>query len=107
MQMVAASNKMPAKKPSKATAKKVAARRRAVRPEGVIRADEVFTVDAFRARLGCKASTVAEMRRRGLVVRQDGGRLKIHGRDYLDYVASLPAAPLWGRGGDGSKEDAK
>lgn len=63
---------------------------------GVIRADEVLTLDAFCARMVCKLSSVAEMRRRGLIVRQDGAnRLRIHGQDYLDYVASLPAAPLW------------
>lgn len=64
---------------------------------GVIQADEVLTIDAFCARMACKAASITEMRRRGLIVRQDGkNRLRIHGADYLEYVRSLPPAPIRG-----------
>lgn len=85
----------------KRSSKKQSAKPKSYRPKktaqsGVIRADEVLTIDAFCARMVCKLSSVAEMRKRGLVVRQDGAnRLRIHGADYLEYVRNLPPAPTW------------
>lgn len=94
------------RKARKSSAKPISknARPKKTAQSGVIRADEVLTIDAFCARMVCKLSSVAEMRRRGLIVRQDGAnRLRIHGQDYLDYVRSLPAAPTW----NASKDDAE
>lgn len=90
---------MVATKRGKSNVKPTRQRPRSTALTGVIRADEVLTIDAFCARMVCKLSSVAEMRKRGLIVRQDGAnRLRIHGQDYLNYVASLPPAPLWGEG---------
>lgn len=61
---------------------------------GVMHKDEVLTLQAFCSRMGCTASNVIDMRRRGLIVREDGGRLKVSGEDYLNYVNALPVAKL-------------
>lgn len=104
--MVATESKRTAKKAKKPNPKHVRPRKTAV--SGVIRADEVLTIDAFCARMVCKLSSVAEMRKRGLIVRQDGpNRLRIHGQDYLNYIASLPVAPTWNRSGSSEPTEAK
>lgn len=104
--MVATRSKQKSKPSRKAVSKN--ARPRKTAQTGVIRADEVLTIDAFCARMVCKLSSVAEMRRRGLIVRQDGAnRLRIHGQDYLNYVASLPPAPNWSSKEEGEASATK
>lgn len=61
---------------------------------GEICEDKSYTLRTFCDHLGCTASAVIEMRKRGLKARWDGGRLMINGRDYLEYVANLPVAEL-------------
>lgn len=61
---------------------------------GVIQADESFTQEAFLGRMGITRTKFNDMRRRGLVVRRDGGRVMVLGSDYLRYLGSLPEAVL-------------
>jgi hypothetical protein len=61
---------------------------------GVITAEESFTTDAFISRLGITRTQFNEMRRRGLVCRKDGGRVKVTGADYIAYLQQLPEAKL-------------
>lgn len=41
---------------------------------------------------GCNWPAVRGMRRRGLKVRKDGGRVMIRGEDYIDYLGTLPTS---------------
>lgn len=61
---------------------------------GIVNDSESFTLDAFCDRIGCTRSALTEMRKRGLVVRSNGGKRVISGKDYNDYVRTLPAAEL-------------
>jgi len=61
---------------------------------GVIMANESFDLSAFIERLGTTRSAVSEMRRRGLKLRRDGGRVRVLGSDYIAYLESLPEATL-------------
>lgn len=81
---------------AKATAVRTAlGNHRSRNANGVITADESFTVEAFVERLGTTRSHVIDMRRRGLKARKDGDKfVRILGSDYLDYLASLPVAVL-------------
>lgn len=62
--------------------------------EGIVRADEAFSIKAFCDRIGTTKSGLSEMRKRGLKARKDGGRVSITGADYLEYLRSLPVAEL-------------
>lgn len=53
---------------------------------GVINPDELYTLEAFRRRLGIKAATIRAARRRGLRVYYIHRHGYIHGRDWIDYV---------------------
>ena len=61
---------------------------------GYVEASESFSIDGFIERLGTTRSGVSEMRRRGLIARKDGSRVRILGADYLRYLESLPVAGL-------------
>jgi len=61
---------------------------------GVIDDSESFSIEAFCERLGCTRSAVTEMRKRGLIVRANGGKRTISGRDYNAYIQTLPPAEL-------------
>jgi len=62
---------------------------------GVVSENEAFTAEAFCVRLGISRQMLIGMRQRGLKARRDGKSLiRIHGRDYLEYLQSLPVAEL-------------
>ncbi len=61
---------------------------------GIVTSDESFTQDAFIERMGITRTQFNEMRRRGLVTRKDGGRVRVLGSDYLEYLRQLPVATL-------------
>ncbi|WP_397570613.1 hypothetical protein [Schlesneria sp. T3-172] len=75
-------------------ARKQSGNRKASAATGYVEAGESFSMEGFIERLGTTRSGVSEMRRRGLVVRKDGGRVRVLGADYLKYLASLPVAGL-------------
>lgn len=54
----------------------------------VIRADEVYTLDAFMERTKCRRSTVDQARRNGLKLCQFGKRRFIRGADFLEYLGT-------------------
>ena len=61
---------------------------------GIVRADESFSLKAFCDRIGTTKSGLSVMRRRGLKARRDGGRVRILGTDYLEYLSTQPVAEL-------------
>lgn len=56
---------------------------------GVVRPDELYTVEELKRRLGISATTLRMARRNGLRVLYVHKRAYVHGRDWIDYVTSL------------------
>lgn len=61
---------------------------RAAIPSGVIRADELYTIDEFKKRLGIKDSTLRAARRAGFSISYLHGRAYILGKDWITYVTN-------------------
>ncbi len=60
------------------------------RPPGVIRADEVYTLPEFKARVGFKNdAALRSARRNGLKVLYAHRHGYVRGADWLDYLESL------------------
>ncbi len=55
-------------------------------PSGVINPEELYTLDAFKRRLGVRDATLRTARRAGLRVYYVHKHAYIHGRDWIDYV---------------------
>lgn len=55
---------------------------------GVIRADEIYTIDEFKRRLRIRDATLRAARRAGLSVRYVHGRAFVFGRDWIEYVGN-------------------
>ena len=53
---------------------------------GVINPEELYTLDAFKRRLGVRDATLRSARRAGLQVHYVHKHAYIHGRDWIDYV---------------------
>ena len=53
---------------------------------GVINPDELYTLQAFRRRLGIREATVRSARRAGLRVYYVHKHAYVYGRDWIDYV---------------------
>jgi hypothetical protein len=60
--------------------------KRAPRAPGVIRVDELYTLDEFRSRTGLGEQWLRTARRSGLRVLYLGGRAFIRGRDFVDFL---------------------
>lgn len=68
---------------------------RTKKPSGIIRVGENYTLGEFMSTLGCNWHSLREMRRKGLVVRQDSTRrLMVRGEDYDNYLKTLPVADV-------------
>ena len=63
-------------------------------PWGTVSADELYTLEALRRRLGIRDAALRAARRAGLPVYYKHGRGFVHGRDWINYVcsANLPEA---------------
>jgi hypothetical protein len=59
---------------------------------GVIRPDELYTLEALKVRMGIRDATLRAARRAGLKVHYRHGRGFVHGRDWISYVC-LPSDP--------------
>jgi hypothetical protein len=57
---------------------------------GMIDRDTAYTKDAFLRQLGIGEDAWKAMRRRGLIVRYDGGQAFVLGSEYLDYLLRCP-----------------
>ena len=55
-------------------------------PAGVINPEELYTLDAFKRRLGVREATLRAARRAGLQVYYVHKHAYIYGRDWIDYV---------------------
>lgn len=53
---------------------------------GVINPEELYTLDAFKRRLGVREATLRAARRAGLRVYYVHKHAYIYGRDWIDYV---------------------
>jgi hypothetical protein len=53
---------------------------------GVINPDELYTLRAFKKRLGISDATLRSARRQGLQVRYLHKQGYVHGRDWIQYV---------------------
>lgn len=53
---------------------------------GVINPDELYTLSAFKRRLGIQEATLRSARRAGLRVYYVHKHAYIHGRDWIEYV---------------------
>jgi hypothetical protein len=62
------------------------AEKRAPRAPGVIRIDELYTLDEFRSRTGLGEQWLRTARRTGLRVLYLGGRAFVRGRDFVDFL---------------------
>lgn len=58
--------------------------------EGVIRADECYTLPAFQERVGIQKHVLAGLKKSGLPVRYIGVRGYIAGSDWIDFLKSVP-----------------
>lgn len=58
---------------------------------GVIRPDELYTLQEFAMRLGIRASTLRSARRAGLRVLYSHKRGFVYGRDWIEYVLKTSA----------------
>ncbi|MEZ5941159.1 MAG: hypothetical protein R3C18_07195 [Planctomycetaceae bacterium] len=56
--------------------------------EGVINPDELYTLRAFKRRLGISDATLRAARRAGLKVSYLHKQGFVHGRDWIEYVLS-------------------
>jgi hypothetical protein len=55
-------------------------------PVGVISPEELYTLDAFKRRLGIRGATLRAARRAGLRVYYIHKQGYVYGRDWIDYV---------------------
>jgi hypothetical protein len=55
-------------------------------PDGVINPEELYTLEAFKRRLGVRDATLRTARRAGLRVYYVHKHAYIYGRDWIDYV---------------------
>lgn len=99
--MVASSKTKPAKRGrgrprgSKNKPKVQNSQTKRTRHTGVMKADEVLTIDAFCERFKVTRIHVADMRRKGLIVRAESERnLRILGSDYHEFLKKQPVAEL-------------
>jgi len=53
---------------------------------GVIRADEAYTLDEFKRRVGFQSAALRRARRAGLRLLREGKRKYVLGRDWIDYL---------------------
>lgn len=53
---------------------------------GVVNPDELYTLDAFKRRLGIREATLRSARRAGLRVFYVHKQGYVHGRDWIEYV---------------------
>jgi len=53
---------------------------------GVINPDELYTLDAFKRRIGVREATLRSARRAGLRVYYVHKHAYVYGRDWIDYV---------------------
>ncbi len=60
---------------------------------GIIRSDELYTLEALKKRLGIRDATLRAARRAGLPVFYKHGRGFIQGRDWIAYVCSSHGEP--------------
>ena len=70
---------------------------------GIVRADELYTLEALKKRLGIKDSTLRAARRAGLRVHYKHGRGFVHGRDWIAYVCSPNQPPRCDRDETGTQ----
>ena len=61
-----------------------------IEQQGVVRPDELFTLEAFKHRLGITDSTMRKARRNGLRVYYRHKLAYVYGRDWIDYVLYAP-----------------
>ena len=57
-----------------------------IEEHGVVRPDELFTLEAFKHRLGITNSTLRAARRSGFRVHYKHKHAYVYGRDWIDYV---------------------
>lgn len=55
-------------------------------PVGVIRADEAYTLEEFKRRVGFQNAALRRARRAGLRLLREGKRKYVLGRDWIDYL---------------------
>lgn len=55
-------------------------------PVGVIRADEAYTLEEFKRRVGFQDAALRRARRAGLRLLREGKRKYVLGRDWIDYL---------------------
>jgi hypothetical protein len=60
---------------------------------GVIRADEAYTLEEFKRRVGKKDAAFRSSRRAGLRVLQEGKQRYVLGRDWIDYLLKTAGHP--------------
>jgi len=60
---------------------------------GVIRADELYTIDEFKKRLGIRDATLRAPRPAGLCVKYLHGRAFVLGQDWFAYVTTATRRP--------------
>ncbi len=60
---------------------------------GVINPEELYTLRAFKKRLGVSDSTLRAARRKGLRVTYLHKQGYVHGRDWIEYVLSSSRSP--------------
>jgi hypothetical protein len=60
---------------------------------GVIRADELYTIDEFKKRLGIRDATLRSARRAGLCIKYLHGRAFVLGQDWIGYVTTATRHP--------------
>lgn len=69
---------------------------RGISPEnpsaGVIRPDELYTLEAFKRRINFKDAALRQARRLGLKVYRKQGRTFLLGKDWIEYVTGKAAA---------------
>jgi hypothetical protein len=61
--------------------------------DGVVRPEELYTLEALKRRLGIRDATLRAARRAGLPVYYRHGRGFVHGRDWIAYVCSPNQLP--------------
>jgi hypothetical protein len=56
------------------------------RPPGEVHPEVLYRADELKARMGWTDSSMRAARRRGLVVRREGKRAYLLGKDVIDYI---------------------
>jgi hypothetical protein len=59
---------------------------------GVIRPDEVYTLEEFKGRVGFKDAALRAARRNSLKTLEAHGRKFVRGQDWIDYLARMQKA---------------